>query len=142
MRGGFFIDQSKGHAFFKKDTVMVEFDAVQNDSFCKKMISKSDSEDVFDWLNQSKDVLLGESFFRDDIEAMLAELLQSNILKIWVVDVYDEGDIQTAKSLCIELPDDKVARENVLDFSNVFIEDQGFDRLEDCDQRYVYVPFD
>lgn len=121
---------------------MVEFDAVKSDSFCKKMISESDSEDVFDWLNQSKDVLLGESFFRDDIEAMLAELLQSNVLKIWVVDVYDEGDIQTAKALCIELPDDKVDRENVLDFSNVFIEDQGFDRLEDCDQHYVYVPFD
>jgi|GEM_PF-4395174 len=121
---------------------MVEFDAVQNDSFCKKMISKSDSQDIFDWLNQSKEVLLGESFFRADIEAMLAELLQSNILKIWVLAVYDEGDIQTAKAMCIELPTEKTDRENVLDFSNVFIEDQGFDGLEDCDQRYVYIPFD
>lgn len=87
---------------------MVEFDAVRNDSFCKKMISKSDSEDVFDWLNNDKDVLLGESFFRDAIEAMLAELLQSNVLKIWVLDVYDEGDIQTAKAMCIELPTEKM----------------------------------
>ena len=29
-----------------------------------------------------------------------------------------------------------------LDFSSLFIEDQGFDRLKDCDQRYVYIPFD
>ena len=121
---------------------MVESDAVKNDSFCKKMISKSDSQGIFDWLNQSKDVLLGESFFREDIEDMVAELLQSNCKEIWIVDVDDEGELQAAKALCIELPDDKIDRETVLDFSSLFIEDQGFDRLKDCDQRYVYIPFD
>ena len=121
---------------------MVESDAAQSDSFCKKMISKSDSQGIFDWLNQSKDVLLGESFFREDIEDMVAELLQSNCKEIWIVDVDDEGELQAAKAICIELPDDKIDRETVLDFSSLFIEDQGFDRLKDCDQRYVYIPFD
>lgn len=127
-----------------KDVIMVESDAAQNDSFCKKMISKSDSQEIFDRINKThqKKILLGESFFREDIEAMLAELLQCNCPKIWVLDVHDEGDIQTAKALCIELPDDKIDRETVLDFSSLFIEDQGFDRLKDCDQRYVYIPFD
>ena len=123
---------------------MVESDAAQSDSFCKKMISKSDSQEIFDRINKThqKKILLSESFFREDIEAMLAELIQCNCPKIWVLDVHDEGDIQTAKALCIELPDDKIDRETVLDFSSLFIEDQGFDRLKDCDQRYVYIPFD
>jgi len=126
---------------------MNSFDPIENDAFCKKMLSGSDCEQLLDWLSKEDDIqrTLGEFQIEEDAEQFAAELLIAGANSIWVVDIEratKDYRSENSGKLCIQLPKDDEQRPILLEIANEIAEEQGFDAVPDNGQEYLFIALD
>jgi hypothetical protein len=69
-------------------------------------------------------------------------VFDAGAVRIFAVEIDDEGDFENTGKLCIELPDDPNLRQRILDWTEEIAREQGFDQEPDVGQRYVFIMLD
>ena len=123
------------------------FNAFNNDAYCTKLISMTDSEDLFEWIKEQNDIekTLGELSTQVESESLAYEFVSMGVTEIWVVEIErasEDYKRENSGKLCIKLPNNKFQRNETIEKINEMLNEQGFDEIPDAGQEYAYLPLD
>ncbi|WP_100658741.1 hypothetical protein [Alteromonas flava] len=125
----------------------MDFNSKENDEFCLKLIECTEKEDLLEWLGKDDDIerTLGEFSTQSESEQFAAELAIAGAKNIWALDIEratEDCRFENSGKICVKLPEEDSAREELLSLANEIAEENGFDPVPNEKQEYLYIALD